>query len=274
MPEWHNSEWQVETRQAPILDGVSTEQYEADLGLPMPEMLFGQNFVRIVHAGGAELVFTAKDALRGVDLDVRGKPHALKVAHTQKWRESKIKHKEQAPIEAGQIDYDVDRVHKPFDWTYSTDYKGTMHGFEQAYISSDPEDSRGIPYDELQKREPLSFFDSVLLYEDELGDCGLCSYSVKIRVMPGALFALARMYMRVDGVALRVRDTRVYVRFGTGELVREYTEREAPYSEVRAAVPVWQEQDYSRLLRDAQWVASHLPVVHAELAVYVPEKKG
>ena len=77
-----------------------------------------------------------------------------------------------------------------------------------------------------------------MLYEDELGDNGISLFSVKIRVMPQRLLLLAQFFLRVDGVLVRVRDTRVYVEFGTGKVVREWTAKEAEYAEVKRRVEV------------------------------------
>jgi hypothetical protein len=39
--------------------------------------------------------------------------------------------------------------------------------------------------------------------------------------------------MRLDNVLLRIRDTRIYVEFGTGEVIREYVAKEEQYEVVR-----------------------------------------
>jgi hypothetical protein len=72
-----------------------------------------------------------------------------------------------------------------------------------------------------------------VLYEDELADNGIAILSVKIRVHPERLFVLSRFYLRLDGVLVRVRDTRVFVEFATGEVLREYQAREETYANVR-----------------------------------------
>jgi len=51
--------------------------------------------------------------------------------------------------------------------------------------------------------------------------------------MPQRLLLLCRFFMRLDGVLLRIRDTRVYVDFGTGEVIREYVAKEEKYEVVR-----------------------------------------
>lgn len=124
----------------------------------------------------------------------------------------------------------IKEVVKPFDWSYSTDYKGTVlfaqgHDFEEA--------STPIPIELLKRPDPILFFDDVVLYEDELADNGITMLSCKIRVMPDRLLLLSRFFMRLDNVLFRLRDTRVYVDFDTSEIIREYQARECEYETVR-----------------------------------------
>lgn len=118
---------------------------------------------------------------------------------------------------------------KPFDWSYSTDYKGT----EQSPSTLLEPSSNPIPLDLLKRPDPIIFFDEVMLYEDEMADNGITLLSCKVRVMPARLLLLCRFFMRLDGVMIRIRDTRVYVEFATGEVIREYTAREDKYESVR-----------------------------------------
>lgn len=39
--------------------------------------------------------------------------------------------------------------------------------------------------------------------------------------------------MRLDHVLIRLRDTRIYVEFATGEVIREYVSKECKYEKVR-----------------------------------------
>lgn len=118
---------------------------------------------------------------------------------------------------------------KPFDWSYSTNYKGTEHSNS---ILLEPSDTP-IPLELLKRPDPIVFFDEVMLYEDEMADNGITLLSCKVRVMPARLLLLCRFFMRLDGVMVRIRDTRIYVEFGTGEVIREYLAREEKYEVVR-----------------------------------------
>jgi TIP41-like family len=71
------------------------------------------------------------------------------------------------------------------------------------------------------------------LYEDELADNGISLYTIKIRVMPSRLLLLARFFLRLDDVIFRIRDTRVYVEFETGEVLRDYAVMEDRYAALK-----------------------------------------
>ncbi len=89
----------------------------------------------------------------------------------------------------------------------------------------------------MRRRDPILFNDDVILYESELDDNGISMLSVKFRVMEQRMLLLCRLYMRLDGVVVRVRDTRVYVDFAADEVTREYTAREDSFENARRVSP-------------------------------------
>ncbi len=102
--------------------------------------------------------------------------------------------------------------------------------------------NKAIPLELLKRPDPIIFFDEVMLYEDEMADNGITFYSCKIRIMPARLLLLCRFFMRLDNVLVRMRDTRVYVEFATGEVIREYVAKEESYEAVRQVwhpLPTW-----------------------------------
>lgn len=123
----------------------------------------------------------------------------------------------------------ITEIVKPFDWSYSTDYKGSPYARGPQFEPS----TSPIPLDLLKRPDPILFFDEVMLYEDEMADNGITLLSCKIRVMPSRLLLLCRFFMRLDNVLLRMRDTRVYVDFESGEVIREYVAKEERYEAVR-----------------------------------------
>ena len=58
------------------------------------------------------------------------------------------------------------------------------------------------------------FYDDIILFEDELDDSGGAKCHVRYRVMDDCFYCLIRYYLRVDGVAVRIFDTRVFHSFG------------------------------------------------------------
>ena len=71
------------------------------------------------------------------------------------------------------------------------------------------------------------------MYEDEFGDRGYSRVNARYRVMANCFFILLRSYIRVDGVLVRILDTRVYHEFGTKYILRDFSHRESTYSALR-----------------------------------------
>lgn len=120
---------------------------------------------------------------------------------------------------------------KPFDWSYTTDHKGAITKGKEFTMPS-IENAEPIPIELLKRPDPILFFEEVLLYESELDDNGISVVSCKIRVMPDRMLLLCRLFMRLDKVLVRIRDTRIYIDFNTGKVIRDYTEKEDTFDVV------------------------------------------
>lgn len=93
-------------------------------------------------------------------------------------------------------------------------------------------DTSGIDYNLLRMQNiPILLFDEILLYQDDLEDCGDVIFDAKLRVMPICWFILSRFFVRVDNVIVRIRDTRLFHRFGDNSVHMEISWREADLSE-------------------------------------------
>lgn len=215
------SNFRIATRKLPISKAGPIDDLTARIGIPVPEMIFGDNLVAVSHIPtGWTLEFNAPDALDAVD---KTDKHVLKVAYARDWestREGTTK--------------GIKEVVKPYDWSYSTAYDGTLRPgklpAEEAALKATTE--RQIPIELLKRRDPILFFDEVVLYESELDDNGISIYSAKLRVHEKRMLLLCRLFLRLDNVIVRIRDTRVYVDFETNEVIREYTAKEAPFQDV------------------------------------------
>ncbi|GAB7331434.1 hypothetical protein MBLNU13_g02850t1 [Cladosporium sp. NU13] len=248
-----NGQWTISTRKQPILKADPIEELGNRIGIPIPEMIFGDNFVAIEHIpSGWTLDFNAGDALDRVSKTEEG---MLQVAVADAWKKDRDTE-------------GVQQVVKPFDWSYSTDYKGTTHaGESKGEWQTTDQTKHPIRTDLLSRPDPILFFDSVDLYEDELADNGIGLLSIKVRVMPDRLLLLSRFFLRLDGVIVRMRDTRVYIEHDTKQVIRQYTAKEAPYEVLQQKLRSMRE-NVAEVFRDANALAPLLPTIEDRTEVY------
>lgn len=201
-------------------DMCSVCRFSHELLLPsLPEMVFPENRLQVEHGeSGCGLEFSALEALRLVQ--VSGDP--LKVAAAEEWGRTRA-----AGLQ------EVKEIVKPFDWTFTTKYCGSLTASRQRTFQVEETEER-IDYDRLKQQERIYFYDEVILYEDELADNGTAVLTAKIRVMASGFFILLRFFLRVDGVLVRLNDTRIYHQAGSSYLLREYSSKEAKIPELRA----------------------------------------
>jgi type 2A phosphatase activator TIP41 len=207
----------IATRKLPISKAGPIDDMTERLGIPVPEMIFGDNLVSVTHAPtGWSVSFNAFDALDGVD---KTDKKMLQVAYARDWSSSREK------TSAG-----IKEVVKPYDWSYSTDYAGTTTAGSAGEFAPSTQE---IPLELLKRRDPILFFDEVMLYESELDDNGISIFSVKVRVHEQRMLLLCRLFMRLDNVVVRIRDTRVYVDFAQEVVLREYTAKEDSFANAK-----------------------------------------
>jgi type 2A phosphatase activator TIP41 len=127
-----------------------------------------------------------------------------------------------------------------YDWTYKTRYLGSPEG--NFKIQEDPKAK--INTEMLQRREPIQYYRDIRLFDDELDDNGMATLHVKTRVMPSCYLVLLRYFLRVDrgkndlyiwffssfSVKVKLCDCRVFHKFGSNEVIREYTEKSAEWT--------------------------------------------
>ena len=87
---------------------------------------------------------------------------------------------------------------------------------------------------------PILWFASLPLYADELHDKGVVEAGVKVRVMADCALILCRVFLRLDGGSIAVRDARWFIDFeegaGSRTLLLDVQERRGTVAEVRSAV--------------------------------------
>ena len=207
--------WRIEVVKGPIMTTAEMEAFEKAHDMPsLPEMIHGSSVVAFSR-GRQRVSFSAKDALVEWRRTCLGKA-GPKVANAGAWRE-----------ERGAVLADIPVAE--YDWTFHSGYAGTVEGGVLE------ESERGIPYEKLQVREEILFWDQLVLMEDELADNGVCIETVKLRVMKSGFFCLHRLLLRVDDVVATIHDTRLYHEFGSDRLFHEFSVRSSTYEQLRKA---------------------------------------
>ncbi|VVB10393.1 unnamed protein product [Arabis nemorensis] len=248
--------WEIETLRGTILTSLAVEEWEEKLKTShLPEMVFGENALVIKHlSSGTKIHFNAFDALTGWKEE--GLP-PVEVPAAAQW---KFRSK---PSQQVILDY---------DYTFTTPYRGSEvieKDKEAVEAKANPEGEACLQWENCEEqidlaalslKEPILFYDEVVLYEDELADNGVSLLTVKVRVMPSSWFLLLRFWLRVDGVLMRLRETRMHYVFGKGEtptVLRESCWREATFQSLSAkGYPV----DLA-VYSDPSTISQRLPVI-------------
>ena len=84
-------EWSITASTNSISNAPECDSLQANLGIPLPEMTFGSNYLTLEHRpSGIKYSFTTPEALRGVKkgelVDGDG---GVKVGHAEKWMQSR-----------------------------------------------------------------------------------------------------------------------------------------------------------------------------------------
>ncbi|CAL8074800.1 unnamed protein product [Orchesella dallaii] len=184
-------------------------RYTEQLNLKhLPDMVFPDNYLHLRHeASGLILEFNTLDAMKLMSTQ---DTESLQIACSKDWQASQT-----------EMGLPKEVLHD-FNWTFSTDYMGTLKSSNAAtevnVISNPPEE---INMEKLKQREQILFYDELTLYEDELHDNGISNLNVKLRVMPSGFFILLRHTLRVDHVMARICDTRVHYEAGNNYFLRQ-----------------------------------------------------
>lgn len=246
--------WRIESRHDCIASTNKEEQLARQLDIKLPGMLFPDNYLRLSYpqANPAfQLCFSAVDALKMVG---EADP-AIQVKAADRWKKKGKRN-----------DVEITTIESASDWTFSTKYPGTVSidgrhvsdlqetPINTSHASIKTASLTDINYDALRDTSvPILYSSEIILFEDELDDNGTASYKVRIRVMPDCYFILARFFLRVDGVLIRISDTRYYHQFGTNIVIRESVMREASLTTMLRDV-------HPSLLTKPDQVAEKVPV--------------
>ncbi|PPQ79507.1 hypothetical protein CVT25_003388 [Psilocybe cyanescens] len=259
--------WLITASTSSISNASECDALQASLGIPIPEMTFGNNHLTLEHRpSGFKYSFTTPKALEAVKKGVLGEGDGgVKVGYADKTDPN------------SSVPMPPAVATKSYDWTYTTTYSGHQESEQDpsnsehvSWKAADPENpSNAIPMAELSRPDPILFYAEIPLFEDELHDNGSSSLLVRIRVMPTCFFILSRFTLRVDNVLFRTYDTRIYHLFASSPplLVREKGGWEAPYERVQRHLP---KREDMTPLTDPTFIAKIL----TELPKHISQREG
>jgi hypothetical protein len=235
------------------------DAYEARVPIHAPEMTYLDNYLSLQHAdSGLTLEFSTERAL----LRCFNKHEAqLKVSDARTWMQRSATSNPEIAVKK-----------EVFDWTYTSNYQGSygvsdtkstpeskdlaLNTFPTVTFPVDAAEENTTPFnipaadvlvealqtqstDEkmpvqllMDRSYPILFQDNIRFYDDELHDNGVSSFSAKIRVHSYGFLVLLRFWLRVDGVILRVYDTRIFHKFGQPHLLVDRVERAVKFADL------------------------------------------
>ncbi|KAG8368443.1 hypothetical protein BUALT_Bualt15G0046000 [Buddleja alternifolia] len=248
-----------------------------------PEMVFGESSLVLKHVNsGIKISFNAFDALCGWKKEALPPVEVPAAAQWKSRSNSDLQEdhpdtrenegKEKRPFSELVLSCKpTDEVILDYDYTFTTPYCGSA-SIERSLQSGEraPDEGSCNPHWEdcqeqidmvaLASKESILFYDEVILYEDELGDNGVSLLTVKVRVMPTGWFLLLRFWLRVDGVLMRLRDTRMHCTFRESTepiILRESCWREATFKALASKGYPTDSAAYS----DPGAISERLPIV-------------
>lgn len=217
-----------------VVDGsmASTDvvkKVEIDTGIvKIPDMFFSGSSLT-VSWGSCSVSVESIPALRGCLIDAFDKDSenakSLLGLHLRRKVLGKLEVRHASVWSAGAAVHSLEKLLNNHDWTYTTTYWGSVSPCNCENSSSGMECREDfLPWDLLKSTsEPVLFFKEVHLWEDELSDNGFSRMSAKVRVMNSFFYVLIKFEMRLDGVVdSRSLETRIFHRFGSNEVLREF----------------------------------------------------
>mmetsp|Transcript_8154 Transcript_8154/g.30078 ORF Transcript_8154/g.30078 Transcript_8154/m.30078 type:complete len:294 (-) Transcript_8154:1321-2202(-) len=216
--------FEVTSTKASMLAAADYPALQEKLAAPkLPLMIFPRNRLTLYHKlSGLSLTFGAEEALAEW---VAAKNEVLEVSAAQDWAKTR----------------NLENMTKvEFDWTFSSPFIGKLYNDQGTTLVGEhqwTDCSDRLDMNLLKARDPILYYDEMVLYEDELDDNGVSVVSLKVRVMPRCWYILFRSWLRVDRVVLKLREARYCCAFQAEgdktKVIREVTHTEATWDDLR-----------------------------------------
>ena len=146
------------------------------------------------------------------------------------------------PLQAKSQYSKIDDSQTDEDWSFSSPYLGHITSINKSDINKFYTDMKedkifnikqsNITFPET-KVENILNYNVIHFFEDELGDIGLSEGKIGFGVMKDNFLGLMRCYLRVDNMLVRNIDTKIYHKFGSDYIMRNFTVKEKNYDEIR-----------------------------------------
>jgi len=255
--------WKMSSVTTPILNAQELDDFTERLQVfAMPEMVFNSHLTFDNGDNGFCLSFNAYDALEAAKSHILNAHKIPNVKVGCAWSDkilppstsselsnqfatqatlapTSVSTKSSDPVVGEKIEERQDNI----DWTFTTLYRGTIEHNGTKLTEQEIQESHdqwlqkghpleNINFERLMQHDDILFYDDILLYQDELHDHGESRINVKTRVMSHGFFCLLRFFMRVDGVCVRIIDTRLYHDFQSKVVVREFSWHESSWEDI------------------------------------------
>ncbi len=247
--------WDIGTSQGPIGDSKWFDQalqileplsqprhsHTPPRQLALPEMVFPLAHVVLAYRGKIVLSLDAMDFLQAwssaheaIPLpsqqgDDESSPPSSRGVQVMETSDATLWKKKSMEANEGDLSPGIRSTTFHYDWTCSSPYSGTFYGGNTIQRTLP---TSGMPMHLLtDQTAPILFFDQLVLLEDDLHDNGQMQFTVKVRVMPTCVYVLSQLFVRVDQVLIRVRESRWLVQFG-GTIFRDVTWKECRWDDL------------------------------------------
>ena len=270
-----------------ILSSKDRDKWSADLGIPLPDILFGESKIAIMFNDNAVIQWSTMDILKGIKKGswptyTSSPLEPVEIAAAKEWRRHGLYRPTlhssidnfsivsgHSPIESESSSDSILYVHgctvAPHDWTFTSSlYHGTL---DSRIVSVNF--MHGSIFDEFDKdmllrHDPIQYSKYIVFYEDELGDHGTSIFTVRLRIMPNCFLLLARSYVKLQDVLIRAIETRIMGKLDHGPLYRDISTKEIAWvsdEKLFEALGCASREVWQQLQSDEDAICSRLPIV-------------
>lgn len=239
-----------------ILSSKEREQWASELDIPLPDIIFGDNRMTIYLKDMNTPIFSlsTKDALKGIQKGTWptyvDRPFDLiKVAQARLWH--------------SRSGCSV----TPHDWTFTNvGHHGTISSLNVIQLPSTASIFDHFDKSLLLRHDPIQYSKHIILYEDELGDHGSSTFTIRLRIMPTCFLLLSRSYVKLQDVLIRAIETRILGLLESGPLYRDISIKELQWTsdeKLFSTLSCNSKEEWQAIQLNEDVICSRLPVIRS-----------